>query len=56
MPFRKFGQAYFCEKNWPSNPWIRCLKTTKFVYAYDVVLDLIAKLNVKFQDEITKIS
>jgi hypothetical protein len=53
MPFtnRKFEQADFCEKNWLSNPWIGCLKPTNFVYAYDVELDLIAKLKAKFQDE-----
>jgi hypothetical protein len=53
MPFtdRKFEQVDFCEKNWPSDPWIGCLKTTNFVYAYDVELDLITKLKVKFEDE-----
>lgn len=51
MPFRKFGQVDFCEKKWPSDPWIGYLKATKFVYAYDVELDLIAKLKLKFQNE-----
>jgi hypothetical protein len=53
MPFTNkiFEQANFCEKNWPFNPWIGCLKPTNFVYAYDVELDLIAKLKAKFQNE-----
>ncbi len=53
MPFTniKFGQVDFCENNWPSDWWIGWLKPTNFLYAYDVELNLIAKLEAKFQYE-----
>jgi hypothetical protein len=51
---RKLGQvhSFFVHKNWPLNPWTSCLKPIDFASKCEVEYNLIAKLEIEFQDEV----
>jgi hypothetical protein len=42
----------FVNKNWPSNPWIGCLKPTNFATTLEVEFELISKLKVEFEKQV----
>jgi hypothetical protein len=42
----------FVNKNWPSNLWIGCLKSTIFAFACEVESKLMVELKAKFENEV----
>jgi hypothetical protein len=42
----------FVNKNWPSNPWIGCLKPINLAFTCEVEYGLMIKLKVEFEDEV----
>jgi hypothetical protein len=47
---RNVDKFIYFHTNWPYNPWIGCLKHIDVAFACEAKYDLMAKLEVEFED------
>jgi len=52
LQMENIDKLIFVHKKWPYNPWISYLKHIDVAFACETKLDLMAKLEVEFEDQV----